>query len=81
MICSGVMVSITTCHAGGPGFYSQEEQVSFSIEMLYENHFNGKRNLLFLGLVSRNSCMAGWNANHYTRVDHINVREILNISI
>ena len=79
MICSGVMVSIPTCHAGGPGFQSQVQQVSFSKEIDLEINFFGKRNLLHLGLEPRTSCMAGWIANHYTRTDHINLKEIFAI--
>ena len=76
MICSGVMVSIPTCHARGSGFYSRVWQVSFSKEIDLEINFFGKRDLLLQGLEPRTSCTAGWNANHYTRTDLINDKEI-----
>ena len=40
-----------------------------------------KRKLLFPGLKPRTLCMAGQNANHYTRTDYTNNNEILSIRI
>ena len=41
----------------------------------------GKKKLLLLGFEPRTLCMAGRNANHYTRTDSINNNEILSITI
>ena len=40
-----------------------------------------KRKLLLHGFEPRTLCMAGQNANHYTRTDYTNYNEILIITI
>ena len=41
----------------------------------------GEKKLLLPGLESRALCMAGPNANHYTRTDYTNYNKILSITI